>query len=222
MATSLARRTFMGVAATAATAGLVIGASGAASAHTTTTSFNAACVAQPSVGGAQHQIQGYSVQVTDSSPGKYRIQFDPQTTPGFGFGYTLVNISNIKAAFSATGITGATVVAGTGYGYSGTPATTVVSSSRVELAGGLTVPASTTFQLPMIEITASGPVKLDTAGTAGQYNNAANFLTFTSNAKLGLIPISAPTRCIPADGPLGDSDMGTSPTLNAGAGVLHA
>lgn len=64
--------------------------------------------------------------------------------------------------------------------------------------------------------------KFDTQGTAAQYGNSANFFKFTSVAKLGILPFSALTTCIPANGPLvSPGAIGTTPALNAGAGVLH-
>ncbi|MFC7448337.1 Ig-like domain-containing protein [Rhodococcus daqingensis] len=88
--------------------------------------------------------------------------------------------------------------------------------------GGIVAPAAgganTTFQLPKVKARlragASGNVdiKLRTGGSAGQWANDANFLTFLPKATALFVTAWAPTQCTPRD-------SATAP-LNAGAGPL--
>ncbi|ORL34424.1 hypothetical protein A6I87_14975 [Prescottella equi] len=240
MSTHLARRVTVGLAATAASAGMLLAAGppAGATAGATTTNFSNACVGQASGYSPVHQIQPASVTVNHTSVAPtgsnntYELQMGAQTTPGSSGLYTLVGLEQIKTVYSINPSTfvSASIVSGTGSGYTGTPQLTV-SGSTLTLNGtgttGLSVPASTTYQLPKIQIVTTNTnfdVKLNTAGTAAQYGNySSDYFTFVSKATafFGTVKINAPTSCIPADGPLGDGDIGNNPTLNAGAGTLH-
>lgn len=238
MSTHLARRVTVGLAATAASAGLLLaaGAPAGATAGSTTTNFNNACVGQASGFSPVHQIQPASVTVDHTvvaptgSNNTYELQMGTQTTPSGSGLYTLLGLEQIKTAYSIDPSTfvSASIVSGTGYGYTGTPQLTV-SGSTLTLNGtgatGLSVGPSTTYQLPKIQIVTTDTdfdVKLNTAGTAAEYGNySSDYFTFVSKARSFIGTINAPTSCIPADGPLGNSDIGTYPPLNSGAGVLH-
>ncbi|QBJ95802.1 hypothetical protein ERC79_07355 [Rhodococcus sp. ABRD24] len=236
MATSIARRASVGIATSAAAAALLLGAAGPASATfagATTTSFNNACVGQiTSPPTTAHQVEPFSVTANHvgvapaGSTNTFRIQTGAQTTPGSAFGYTFRGLEKIRLVYTVDPATFVSAsIVGSGSGFSGTPQLTL-SGTKLVLQGtgttGLSVGASTTYQLPEIEVLTTNPVldvKFDTTGTAAQYGNySANYFTFISKAKPWIgAEVRAETSCIPANGPLGDPQLSTYPTLNAGA-----
>lgn len=227
------RRALVGAAVTVAAAGMTFGLASPASAHTVTTNFNMSCAALPTGYPNEHQVESSSMTVTHVTDSVYQFRTGAKTTPSSAFGYTFKGLEKLKYVYSVdlTKFSSASLVSGTGYGFTGTPTVTLVGSTLVVedsvATKGMAVAPTTTYQPPTLQVTLNAPstdsgVKHNTAGTAGQYGNAANYFTFTAKATTWLgANVSAPTMCLPANGPLGNSDLGTSPTLNTGAGVLH-
>lgn len=237
MSTPLARRVTVGLAATAASAGLLLaaGAPAGAVAGSTTTNFNNACIGSV-LGISSQKIEPASVTVNHTvvaptgSNNTYELQMGAQTTPGAGGtgvpGYSFTGLDQIAVDYSIDPSTfvSASIVSGTGSGYSGTPQVSV-SGSVLTLSGTSSAPlavgVSTTYQLPKVRIVTKNTnfdVRLNTAGDAAKYGNAADYFTFVSKATGPFGPANAATNCIPADA---GGAVGSTPTLNAGAGTLH-
>ncbi|WP_245814108.1 Ig-like domain-containing protein [Rhodococcus marinonascens] len=93
-----------------------------------------------------------------------------------------------------------------------------VKATGKDVDGNKTSNGYTYFQLPKVKLRLlAGPsgtveVKLRARGTAGEWNNNKNFLTFLPKAKAGPITAWAPSRCSPRNK--------SSSDLNAGAGPL--
>lgn len=239
------RRIAFGIAATAASTGLVLSAAPSAWADSipTTTNFMNACVASAS-GLNQHQLaySAVTVQHTSVNPvgsnNVYVLETAPQVSMAVGTnisGFTFDGVEQVKVSLKIDPLTfvSASLVSGTGFGYTGIPQVTV-SGDRLTVSGtgaaGLSVGPGVTFQAPKVQIVTTNPefdVKLYTSGMSGLYGNyASDYFTFISKVKLPMgIRINAPTACIPADPPEGrsfvDSDIGIFPVLNSGAGALH-
>lgn len=135
---------------------------------------------------------------------------------------TRVNASRVadaNGAFVLLNGGGSSTIAGAGVGGTGSNTS----------AAGLTVSPGA-FQLPAIQVTTKAGasdliVKVDTNGDAAKYGNSKNYYSFLSQGVVSVLgfPVTgwAPTMCIPSDATLTASDIGTTPTLNAGAGALH-
>lgn len=229
MTSSAKRLGRSGLIATSAAGALVLTTALPATAAPVTTTFDNACVAIPSVASPEHTSEQFSVDVDEVTSTSYVVSPGPQTTPGSAFGYTFQNITDITLGLS---VTPGTVVSASiddpGYGYTGTAGVSISGSSlTIEgVGGGITVGPNTTYKLPSIAVETSDPnagLFFDTAGTAAEYGKTSeNYFSFTANAKTWLgQPVTAPTSCIPADGSFGNADIGTYPTLNAGAGKLN-
>ena len=254
----------VGIAIPAAVAGLVLAATVPASAHTTTTNFNSACVGIPNSTSVDPvpTTAAHSVTVTHPVANTYNIQTGPQTIAGVG-GTVAINLNRLQVVYkidNPTLVTSVSVVAGSGSGITGTPTVTRVDSSRnasatgeyillngganSTIAGagvggagsntteaGLTAVAPGPFQLPAVQVVTTAPdldVWVDTDGDAAKYGNAKNFMTFLAKGRLIVFTGLAPTTCLPTDTTFTvaqikgtPSVLGTSPTLNGGAGNLH-
>lgn len=258
MSTSVVRRSSIGVIASAAAAGLALAVAAPASAHNLTTTFNNACMGDPvsAIAGNVHQpLESYSMTVNHSTatPGVYTIQPGSQTVPTSGGGASVINLNRISVMYKIDPATfvSASIVPGSGSGYTGTPVVTRVNSSgAADSAGsylalnggvgttiqgaspggsntsdaGITAAAGATFTLPAVQVTttSSNPAAyVNTDGDAGKYANPKNYLTFLSKATLFGTQY-APTMCVPTDvASRSDSNIGTVLTPNAGAGNLH-
>lgn len=226
----------------AASAGLILGSTtmASATAGSTYTPFKLACWAGSPGNIAQAQTTGVTVNhTTVASPGTntYTVAFDSQTVPGASGIYTVTSLTNMQydlqynpATMGTYSIptTGAGTGTGTGTGYTGTPsivATTSTNSGTPVLRMTIPSVAPGSFTPPTITLNTSSStfdVKLNTSSLResefGYFSG--NFYRFTSNGTaFGAIPYSANTSCIPSD--TLPSSAGSSPTLNAGAGVLH-
>ncbi|MDI9902511.1 hypothetical protein QM716_21880 [Rhodococcus sp. IEGM 1409] len=258
MTVSLARRAGTAAAISAAACGLVLAATVPASAHNVTTNYNNACMGDPVslIAGNVHQpLQAHSMSVAHSSstPGTYTIQPGSQTVPTSGGGATVINLNRLNLVFKidpAT-YTSASIVSGTGSGFSGTPVVTRVNASGAAdatgsylslnggvgttIAGaspggsntsdaGLTALAGATFTLPSVQVVTTSPnpaVYINTDGDAGKYANPKNYMTFLSKASLFGTQY-APTMCSATDvTPRTDSNIGSVLTPNGGAANLH-
>lgn len=229
MTVSLARRTTIGLAAVAASAGLVFAAVAPASATAgpTTTSFKNACWAGSP--GNVAQLENLSVTVDHTvvapagQPNTYTIQFGDQTTPSSFPGYTFKGLSDIqyKLSYNIATLTSATKTSSGTNISSGSP--TVSASGGIITLGKFGVGPSTTFKAPQITVVTTSPVfdvKLSTSGTAAEFGNFANnYFSFKANGVAVVIPVSASTSCVPSDDITGA--VGSYPALNAGAGTLH-
>ncbi|MDZ7912881.1 MAG: hypothetical protein U5O16_13790 [Rhodococcus sp. (in: high G+C Gram-positive bacteria)] len=226
MSATLAKKYTMGIASVAAAAGMMFAVAAPASAVPVTTDFDNACHANAGLI-KENVSEPFSVATNDLGSGNWTVQMGQQTTPSGAFGYTFIGLKGIQLRMTVA--PGATVTLGPdmGYGYTGTPVLDISGTQvTIKAASGSSLDVTgpnVDYKLPMISVSRPGGtshgVSFTTAGNAGKYGNfAENYFTFQSIAKPFIGgPVTANTSCIPANGVLPTSAVGTSPTLNGGA-----
>lgn len=228
MSTTLAKKYTMGLASVAAATGMMFAVAAPASAAPVTTNFEGACHATSGLI-KENVSEDFSVDTEDLGGGNWTVQLGQQTTPTGAFGYTFVGLKDVKLRVTAAPGSTLTLGADLGYGYTGTPVLTPVPGSSTDYtlqgAPGSSLDVTGTnvnYRLPVVYVSNPGGtshgVSFTTAGNAGKYGNfAENFLTFKSHAETLFSPVVADTSCLPANGVLPNSAVGTFPTLNGGA-----
>ncbi|QBJ97185.1 hypothetical protein ERC79_15455 [Rhodococcus sp. ABRD24] len=235
------RKLPIALCAVAASAGIALGVTPAASATvgSTYTAFSISCVGT-AMGLSQSQAQSYGATVDHQVSGSnqsFAISFDSQTVPSTALGYKVSGLSNTKIRVQIDGSTYVSHSLSGGSGYSGTATATKTTSTPtgsaiIEIAIP-NIPAGVTVTLPTLTVvqgstvapkfsTGNGGNGIAATQNEGKYGyGAGNFFTFDSIVTVPLIgTVTAPTTCLPTN--VQFPSVGAFPILNAGAGVLHS